>query len=178
MAINEKFALVSNNFMNVIASASSNKFLFFVLQPTPARESARDRACWEDFVMLDYVTYKYVRLRDSRLGALYYILAFLILIYSLIEIFLRKGYLQACIASYLQSCGIEINLLFLPSLPPIPPTLSKCSVGYKPTRDCQTHSVWWLCWRVVIPCLGQPAILPGRHYLSVSWPLGSQLANR
>ena len=63
--------------------------------------------------MLDYVTYKYVRLRDSRLGALYYILAFLILIYSLIEIFLRKGYLQACIASYLQSCGIEINLLFL-----------------------------------------------------------------
>ena len=45
MAINEKFALVSNNFMNVIASASTNKFLFFVLQPTPARESARDRAC-------------------------------------------------------------------------------------------------------------------------------------
>jgi hypothetical protein len=44
--------------------------------------------------MLDYVTYKYVRLRDSRLGALYYILAFLILIYSLFEIFLRKGYLQ------------------------------------------------------------------------------------
>jgi hypothetical protein len=51
--------------------------------------------------MLDYVTYKYVRLRDSRLGALYYILAFLILIYSLFEIFLRKGYLQACIATWL-----------------------------------------------------------------------------
>ena len=47
--------------------------------------------------MLDYVTYKYVRLRDSRLGALYYILAFLILVYSVIEIFLRKGYLQACV---------------------------------------------------------------------------------
>lgn len=44
--------------------------------------------------MLDYVTYKYVRLRDSRLGALYYILALLILIYSLIEIFVRKGYMQ------------------------------------------------------------------------------------
>ena len=44
--------------------------------------------------MLDYVTYKYVRLRDSRLGALYYILALLILVYSLVEIFLRKGYMQ------------------------------------------------------------------------------------
>lgn len=44
--------------------------------------------------MFDYVTYKYVRLRDSKLGALYYILALLILIYSLVEIFLRKGYMQ------------------------------------------------------------------------------------
>ena len=44
--------------------------------------------------MLDYVTYKYVRLRDARLGALYYILALLILIYSLVEIFVRKGYMQ------------------------------------------------------------------------------------
>lgn len=44
--------------------------------------------------MFDYVTYKYVRLRDSKLGALYYILALLILIYSLVEIFFRKGYMQ------------------------------------------------------------------------------------
>ena len=65
--------------------------------------------------MLDYVTYKYVRLRDSRLGALYYILAFLILIYSLIEIFLRKGYLQACIASYIIYIVVVSKLIFFSS---------------------------------------------------------------
>lgn len=41
-----------------------------------------------------YVTYKYVILKDRRLGVAYYILALLILIYTVIEIFYRKGYLQ------------------------------------------------------------------------------------
>lgn len=50
-------------------------------------------------IMFDYVTYKYVRLRDSKLGALYYILALLILIYSLVEIFLRKGYMQVSLVT-------------------------------------------------------------------------------
>lgn len=41
-----------------------------------------------------YVTYKYVLLKDARLGVLYYLLATLILLYTLVEIFIRKGYLE------------------------------------------------------------------------------------
>ena len=41
-----------------------------------------------------YVTYNYVLLKDSRLGVLYYLLALLILLYSVVEIVIRKGYLQ------------------------------------------------------------------------------------
>lgn len=66
--------------------------------------SSSSRLCVrESSEMLDYVTYKYVRLRDSRLGALYYILALLILVYSLIEVFLRKGYLQVHEVAYSQT---------------------------------------------------------------------------
>ena len=71
-------------------------------------------------VMLDYVTYKYVRLRDSRLGALYYILAFLILIYSAIEIFLRKGYLEV----YIAGNGFTLSLLSLLLFSSVHPSVS------------------------------------------------------
>lgn len=41
-----------------------------------------------------YVTYKYVLLKDARLGVLYYLLAALIVLYTVVEIFVRKGYMQ------------------------------------------------------------------------------------
>ena len=41
-----------------------------------------------------YVTYKYVLLKDARLGVLYYVLALLTVLYTVIEIFIRKGYME------------------------------------------------------------------------------------
>lgn len=42
-----------------------------------------------------YVTYKLVLLKDRRLGVLYYVLVLLALLYTVVEIFIRKGYLDA-----------------------------------------------------------------------------------
>ena len=42
----------------------------------------------------DYVTYKYVILKDVRLGVSYYLLALLIVIYTVVGIFYHKGYLE------------------------------------------------------------------------------------
>ena len=44
--------------------------------------------------LLDYVTYKYVVLKDRRLGVAYYVLAVAILIFTVTEVFVRKGYLE------------------------------------------------------------------------------------
>ena len=44
--------------------------------------------------MFNYVTYKYVVLKDARLGILYYALVSAILLYTLVEIFVQKGYLH------------------------------------------------------------------------------------
>ena len=41
-----------------------------------------------------YVTYKYVLLKDARLGVLYYVLALLTVLYTVVEIFVRKGYME------------------------------------------------------------------------------------
>ena len=43
---------------------------------------------------LNYTTYKYVTVRDKKLGITYYIFAFLILAYLLQDIFIDKGYLK------------------------------------------------------------------------------------
>lgn len=51
--------------------------------------------------MLNYVTYKYVILKDYRLGLFYYVLASLIILYTLIEILYNKGYLEVmCVCVY------------------------------------------------------------------------------
>ena len=41
-----------------------------------------------------YVTYKLVLLKDKRLGVLYYVLALLALLYTVVEIFIKKGYMD------------------------------------------------------------------------------------
>ena len=46
-----------------------------------------------------YVTYKLVVLKDSRLGLLYYVLAFLALLFTVVEIFVKKGYLEVYIGA-------------------------------------------------------------------------------
>ena len=43
---------------------------------------------------LHYVTPKYVVLSDKRLGLIYYLLVILILIFTVFELFLWKGYLD------------------------------------------------------------------------------------
>ena len=43
---------------------------------------------------LYYITYKYVVLKDARLGVLYYSLAALTILYTVVEIFVRKGYME------------------------------------------------------------------------------------
>ena len=50
-----------------------------------------------------YVTYKYVLLKDARLGVLYYLLAALIVLYTVVEIFVRKGYMQVSLLK--NNCG-------------------------------------------------------------------------
>ena len=50
-----------------------------------------------------YVTYKYVLLKDARLGVLYYLLAALIVLYTVVEIFVRKGYMQVSLLK--NRCG-------------------------------------------------------------------------
>ena len=40
-----------------------------------------------------YVTYKYVLLKDARLGVAYYLLAALIVLYTVVEIVFNKGYM-------------------------------------------------------------------------------------
>ena len=44
--------------------------------------------------LLSYVTYKYVILKDSRLGMAYYVLAVAIVLYTMSEIVFSKGYLE------------------------------------------------------------------------------------
>ncbi len=41
-----------------------------------------------------YVTYKLVLLKDKRIGVLYYALALLVLLYTVVEIFVKKGYMD------------------------------------------------------------------------------------
>ena len=48
-----------------------------------------------------YVTYKYVLLKDARLGVLYYLLAALIILYTVVEIFVHKGYMQVSLKQQL-----------------------------------------------------------------------------
>ncbi len=41
-----------------------------------------------------YVTYKYVLLKDARLGLLYYALAIIIALFTVGELFLKRGYME------------------------------------------------------------------------------------
>ena len=43
---------------------------------------------------LHYITFKLVVIRDKRIGSIYYTLAAVIVLYTLAEIFLKKGYLE------------------------------------------------------------------------------------
>ena len=44
--------------------------------------------------LLHYGTYKYVVLKDRKLGVGYYLLVGCILLYTVVEIFVRKGYME------------------------------------------------------------------------------------
>ena len=44
--------------------------------------------------MFHYVTYKYIIIKDKRLGIAYYCLAAVIFLYTIIQIFVNKAYLQ------------------------------------------------------------------------------------
>lgn len=61
-----------------------------------------------------YVTYKLVLLKDKRLGTLYYVLATLAFLYTVMEIFIMKGYMN--VRGYNYSSRTQGYLLS--SLPP------------------------------------------------------------
>ena len=44
--------------------------------------------------MLHYVTFKYVVIKDKRLGVAYYCLAAVIVLYTLVQIVINKAYLE------------------------------------------------------------------------------------
>ena len=44
--------------------------------------------------LLHYITYKLVVIRDRRVGSIYYAIAIFIVLYTLAEIFVKKGYLE------------------------------------------------------------------------------------
>ncbi len=58
-----------------------------------------------------YVTYKYVLLKDARLGVLYYVLALLTVLYTVVEIFIRKGYMEV---NTDHKCGYSMQIICLP----------------------------------------------------------------
>ena len=60
--------------------------------------------CAEMSGIFFYVTYKLVVLKDSRLGLLYYVLALLALLFTVIEIFVKKGYLEVNILNVRGTC--------------------------------------------------------------------------
>lgn len=51
--------------------------------------------------LFHYVTYKYIIIKDKRLGIAYYCLAGLILLYTVVQIFVNKAYLQVCFIAYI-----------------------------------------------------------------------------
>lgn len=82
-----------------------------------------------------YVTYKYVLLKDARLGVLYYLLAALILLYTVVEIFVRKGYMQV---SLKQQLWWEARLI-------LPPPFICAPVWYKATGNSEADVIRRLC---------------------------------
>ena len=46
--------------------------------------------------LFHYITYKLVVIKDKRLGVIYYSFAFMIILFTLVEIFVNKGYLEVC----------------------------------------------------------------------------------
>ena len=68
-----------------------------------------------------YVTYKYVVLNDRRLGAGYYSLALLIVLYTLVEIFINRGYLEVSFNTKppevgwrgVENCNVRISPVIL-----------------------------------------------------------------
>ncbi len=61
-----------------------------------------------------YVTYKLVLLKDKRLGVLYYVLALLALLYTVVEIFIRKGYMDVSLYQPKGLGGVTPIYLFYP----------------------------------------------------------------
>ena len=53
--------------------------------------------------LLHYITYKLVVIKDRRLGSIYYIITVLIVLYTLAEIFVKKGYLEVPIFNIFHS---------------------------------------------------------------------------
>lgn len=51
------------------------------------------RKCLE-MSFFHYVTYKYVIIKDKRLGVAYYVLAVAIILYTLVQLLINKSYLQ------------------------------------------------------------------------------------
>lgn len=64
--------------------------------------------------LLHYITYKLVIIRDRRIGSIYYAIAVLIVLYTLAEIFLKKGYLEVlsslCFLTFI-NCILRLNTL-------------------------------------------------------------------
>lgn len=60
--------------------------------------------------MLHYITYKLVIIRDRRVGSIYYTIAVLIVLYTLAEIFVKKGYLEVFIVSYFTQIQLTLDL--------------------------------------------------------------------
>ena len=58
--------------------------------------------------LLHYYTYKIVVIRDKRLGTIYYVVALLILLYTLGEVFVKKGYLEVCMSAC-KSCNFTVG---------------------------------------------------------------------
>lgn len=98
--------------------------------------------------LFHYVTYKYIIIKDKRLGIAYYCLAGLILLYTVVQIFVNKAYLQFDFSP-------KGNIRILVTTPPNKDSynLSYCCTD-NPTANCEA-------------CRG----LDG---LSLNWPVESK----
>eukprot|EP00800_Vazella_pourtalesii_P010017 TRINITY_DN25165_c0_g1_i1.p1 TRINITY_DN25165_c0_g1~~TRINITY_DN25165_c0_g1_i1.p1 ORF type:complete len:410 (+),score=65.43 TRINITY_DN25165_c0_g1_i1:48-1232(+) len=101
---------------------------------------------------LNYTTYKYVTVRDKKLGITYYIFAFLILAYLLQDIFIDKGYLKidtnphGTLRILVKDPSNEAPIADLPYCPEFNGETTAVKFQYNRTDPCIDYDAQELSW--------------------------------
>lgn len=111
--------------------------------------------------ILDYTTYKYVTLRDKRLGITYYIFVILIIAYILQDVIIDKGYLKF-------DTNLHGTIQLLVKDPDVEAPLS--SLPYCPEYSAENLQSNIIVYNRTVPCIDYDA-------MELSWPVESNYIN-